>query len=210
MKLKNGKFSGKGQTVLGYMTAYMLAGVNVMRSIPTSVKTSDSQNASDSRLRFKALSGIVKNMSPVLAMRTMPINEGENFRNPATRENSQAVTLSAPGVVKVTPADFVWSKGGFANQPATGTYNSSTQKFEVSWTASTAVGASPDDKVYLVIAGKNAEILTALEEDARSAGGLASSVSALPSGSTCYAFLLVKSIRSNNWANSQYLGTFTT
>lgn len=208
MKYRNGYFTGKGTTAIGRMCAYDLNGANVFRSIPEKVRVSQAENAVSKRKRFAVLSKLIKDLTPIFILRTLPTKAGENYRNPASTANSPAVTDNGQGIVTTDLTALVLSKGSLASQPVTVTPNSSAKNVTITWTASTAVGTSPDDSVKIAVVSDGDGLLVALEEDARAAGTKTIDLSSVPVGANCYVYVFVKSATNGSWSDSIYAGTF--
>jgi hypothetical protein len=209
MKVRNGQFSGKGQTVLGKMCAYMLNGVNVVRSVPEKVKVTITDELLNRRARFAALSKVVKAFTRVFIMNTLPKKLGENYRNPATSLNAQAVSVSGAQVVEVNAGAFVLSKGSLATQPATASQGAPGGDIVITWTASTAVGATPADTVYIALYNETKEVLFSLEDDARSSNGVSIPVTGMNVGDNLFIYTFVKSSGGSFWSDSIFIGQVT-
>lgn len=209
MKVRNGQFSGKGQTVLGKMCAYMLNGVNVIRSVPESVKVTITEELLNRRARFATLSKVVKAFTRVFIMNTLPKKPGENYRNPATSLNAQAVSVSGAQVVNVDAESFVLSKGSLATQPATASQGAAGDDVVITWTASTAVGATPTDTVYVAIYNETKELVASIEEDARSSNGISIPVTGMTTGDKLFIYTFVKSSVGSFWSDSLFIGGIT-
>jgi hypothetical protein len=209
MKIRNGEFSGKGKTVLGKVCAYMLSGVNVVRSVPEKVKVTITDDLLNRRARFSALSKVVKSFAQVFVMNTLPKKPGQNYRNPATSLNAQAVSVSGAQVVEVDAQAFVLSKGSLATQPATASQGAPGDDIVITWTASTAVGATPTDTVYVVFYNNTKELVASIEEDARSSNGVSIPVTGLNVGDKLFIYTFVKSSGGSFWSDSLFIGGIT-
>jgi hypothetical protein len=210
MKFKNGEFSGKGKTAIGYMTAYKSAGVNIFRSIPENVKVSKEQPSLNSRKRFSTLSKLVKGLSQVLVQKTLPMKPGENYRNAGSTYNSAAVTVDSSGRVDIDYGNVVISKGSLTSENATGSFDGAANKYLVNWTTQNLFGTSPDDSVRVAIYNETEQIVSTIEEDARASNEIIIDTSAILLGQVCHAYLYIKSANGNRFSDSLYLGKFTT
>lgn len=209
MKIRNGEFSGKGKTVLGNVCAYMLNGVNVVRSVPEKVKVTITEDLMNRRARFSVLSKVVKSFARVFVMNTLPKKPGQNYRNPATSLNSQAVTVTGAQVVSVDSSAFVLSKGSLATQPATASQTGPGADIKVEWTASTAVGATATDTVYAVAYNENEELVASIEEDARDSGAITIPIAGITVGHKLFIYTFVKSSGGSFWSDSLFIGQIT-
>ena len=209
MKVRNGLIGGKGQTVLGKMCGYQLNGVNVLRSVPERVKVTVTDELLNRRARFASLSKLVKKLTPVFIMGTLPMKPGQNYRNPATSANSNAVTVSGGQRVEIDPTLFILSKGSLGGQYATVTQAFAGAPIVATWNSNTNVGTSPSDRVYLVAYNETKEVLYSLEDDARSAEEITLPSTGAAVGDLVHFYTLVKSTNGSFWSDSQYLGNIT-